>query len=124
MSFQYPTVTGNETTIEGTAVAFTRVIAEYVQPFIANPKVTLATYNIDGVDASVWWNGTAYLFLSANLYNSIVHVPWASVGLQGIISNDTSQLRRIFSVTQNTNVTGFNYRPGGVGIYIATPPPQ
>ncbi|KAI9571957.1 hypothetical protein HD554DRAFT_2213418 [Boletus coccyginus] len=124
MSFQYPTVTGNSTTIEGTSVAFTRVIAEYVQPFIANPKVTHETYDIDGVDASVWWNGTAYLYISANLVNAEVHVPWASVGLHGITSNDTSQVHRIFSVTQNTNVTGFNYRPGGVGIYIATPPPQ
>lgn len=122
MSFQYPTVTGNSTTIEGTSVAFTRVIAEYVQPFIVNPKVTHETYNVDGVDAGIWWNGTAYLILVANLNTTIVYVPWASVGLHGITSNDTSQLQRIFSVTQNTNVTGFNFRPGGIGIYTATPP--
>ncbi|KAI9457834.1 hypothetical protein HD554DRAFT_2177530 [Boletus coccyginus] len=122
MSFQYPTVTGNSTTIEGTSVAFTRVVAEYVQPFIADPKVKHETYDVNGVDAGIWWNGTAYLILVANLNTTTVHVPWASVGLHGITSNDTSQVQRIFSVTQNTNVTGFNFRPGGIGIYTATPP--
>ena len=124
MSFQYPTVTGNETTIEGTAPAFTGLVGSLITSFLVNPDVTVTheVYNIQGVDAGVWFNGTAYLFLAANLNNTEIHVAWADVGLSAVTSNDTSQVQRYFSVTQNTNVTGFNFRPGGIGIYTVTPP--
>jgi len=124
MSFQYPTVTGNETTIEGTSVAFTSIVGSVISSFLVNPDVTVTheVYNIDGTDCGLWYNGTAYLFLGANFNASETHVPWASVGLTTVTSNDTSQVQRIFSVTQNTNVTGFNFRPGGIGIYTVTPP--
>ncbi|KAI9571954.1 hypothetical protein HD554DRAFT_2326703 [Boletus coccyginus] len=126
ISFQYPTTTNNVTTIEGTAPAFTRIITQYVQPFIANPTVTHATYNISGVDASVWWNGTTYLILGANFNVTAenVHVPWATIGLKGITSNDTSQLHRIYTVSQIPDASGFNFGSNGVTIYTATPPPQ
>lgn len=122
MSFQYPTTTGNETTIEGTAPAMTKIVSEAIQPFLVDPDATHEVFNYGGVDVGLWYNGTAYLFLGTNLNNTEVHVPWDAVGLGKLTSNDTSQLQRIFSVTQNTNVTGFNFRPGGVGIYTATPP--
>ena len=124
MSFQYPTVTGNETTIEGTAPALTFVFDTVIQPFLVNPEAVLTheVFNIGGVDVGLWYNGTAYLFLGANLGSTAGYVPWASIGLNTVTSNDTSQVQRIFSITQNTNVTGFNFRPFGVGIYTVTPP--
>ena len=121
MSFQYPTTTGNVTTIEGTATTLTRIFAETVQPFIANANATHETFNVGGVDAGLWNNGTAYLLLVANFNQSEVYVPWGDVGL-GKVTNATTQIQRILSVSQNTNATGLNFRPGGIGIYTATPP--
>ena len=102
----------------------TFVVDTVIQPFLVDPEAVLAheVFNVDGVDAGLWYNGTAYLFLGANLGGTEVHVPWASVGLSTVTSNDTSQVERIFSVSQNTNVTGFNFRPFGVGIYTVIPP--
>ena len=121
MSYQFPTTSGNVTTIEGTAVNVTVVFTETIQPFIVDPKATYETFNIQGVDASLWNNGTAYLLLVANFNSSQVYVPWRDVGL-GAITNVTTQVQRILSVSQNTNETGLNFRVGGIGIYTATPP--
>ena len=121
MSFQYPTTSGNVETIEGTAQNLTGVITQNIQPFIVDPKATYETFNIQGVDASLWNNGTAYLLLVANFNSTQVYVPWGDVGL-GAITNVTTQVQRIFSVGQNTNETGLNFRVGGIGIYTATPP--
>ncbi|KIJ18323.1 hypothetical protein PAXINDRAFT_167512 [Paxillus involutus ATCC 200175] len=121
ISFQYPTTTGNTTTIEGTAQSFTKLVTEYIQPFIVDPKATYDVFNYGGVDAGLWGNGTAYLLIVVNLNSTAVYVPWDGVGLGGI-TNSTTELQRIFSVAQNTNVTGLNFRPGGIGIYTATPP--
>ncbi|KAG2757736.1 hypothetical protein P692DRAFT_20813807 [Suillus brevipes Sb2] len=120
-SYQYPTTTGNVTTIEGTATNLTVLISQFIQPFIVDPNATYASYDYLGVDAGLWHNGTAYLLLVANLVNAEVYVPWKEVGL-GSITNATTQLQRVFSVSQNTNATGLNFRPGGIGIYTATPP--
>jgi len=121
ISFQYPTVTGNSTTIEGTAPAFTSVMTSVIQPFIVDPTATFQSFDYGGVDVGLWNNGTAYLLLVANLNNTEVYIPWTEVGL-GAITNTTTQVQRIFSVSQNTNNTGLNFRPGGIGIYTATPP--
>ncbi|KAH0834098.1 hypothetical protein J3R83DRAFT_11385 [Lanmaoa asiatica] len=121
MSFQYPTTTGTVTTIEGTSVSLTGIIAQTIQPFIVDPMGKHETFNIQGVDAGLFNNGTAYLLLVANLNNTSVYVPWGAVGL-GAVTNATTQIQRIFSVSQNTNATGLNFRPGGIGIYTATPP--
>ncbi|KAG1816674.1 uncharacterized protein BJ212DRAFT_1480546 [Suillus subaureus] len=121
MSYQYPTTTGNVTTIEGTATNLTVLIKDIVQPFIVDPNATFTNYDHLGVDAGLWHNGTAYLLVVANLVNAIVYVPWTDVGL-GSITNSTTQVQRIFSVSQNTNATGLNFLPGGIGIYTATPP--
>ncbi|KAG1797108.1 uncharacterized protein HD556DRAFT_274370 [Suillus plorans] len=120
-SFQYPTTTGNVTTIEGTATNLTVIITDIVQPFIVDPNATFTTYDYLGVDAGLWHNGTAYLLIVANLVNAQVYVPWKDVGL-GSITNTTTQVERILSVSQNTNATGLNFLPNGIGIYIATPP--
>ncbi|KAG2117117.1 uncharacterized protein F5147DRAFT_604571 [Suillus discolor] len=120
-SFQYPTTTGNVTTIEGTATNLTVIIKDIIQPFIVDPNATFATYDHLGVDAGLWHNGTAYLLIVANLVNAQVYVPWKDVGL-GSITNTTTQVERILSVSQNTNATGLNFLPNGIGIYIATPP--
>lgn len=124
ISFQYPITTGNETTIEGTAPPLTKVVGETVQPFIVNPYATRETFNVGGVDVGLWHNGTAYLFLGVNLNDVEVHIPWASVGLGTLTSNATSQIQRIFSISQNLDTTGFNFRPGGLGIYTVTPPDE
>lgn len=121
MSFQYPTTTGTVTTIEGTAPSLTAVVAQTIQPFIVDPSATYETFNVGGVDAGLVSNGTAYLLLVANFNSTGVYVPWGDVGL-GKVTNATTQIQRIFSVAQNTNDTGLNFRPGGVGIYTATPP--
>jgi hypothetical protein len=121
MSFQYPTTTGNVSTIEGTATNFTVILAETIQPFVVDPTATFVNYNYMGVDAGLWNNGTAYLLVVANLNGTEVYVPWGEVGL-GKVTNATTQVQRIFSVAQNTNATGLNFRPGGIGIYTATPP--
>jgi hypothetical protein len=122
ISFQYPTTTGNSTTIEGTAATLTGIIAQTIQPFLVDPEATHETFFIGGVDASLWHNGTAYLLLVANLNTTEqVYVPWGDVGL-GKVTNATKQVQRILSVEQNTNATGLNFRPGGIGIYTATPP--
>lgn len=120
-SYQYPTTTGNVTTIEGTSTNLTILIKDFIQPFIVDPNATYASYDYLGVDAGLWNNGTAYLLLVTNLVNAEVYVPWKEVGL-GSITNATTQLQRVFSVSQNTNATGLNFRPGGIGIYTATPP--
>ncbi|KAG8215344.1 hypothetical protein J3R82DRAFT_8939 [Butyriboletus roseoflavus] len=121
ISFQFPTTSGNVETIEGTAQNVTTVVTQAIQPFIVDPKATHETFNIKGVDAGLWYNGTAYLLLVANYNSSSVYVPWGEVGL-GKVTNATTQVQRILSVSQNTNATGLNFRPGGIGIYTATPP--
>ncbi|KAH7882792.1 hypothetical protein F5I97DRAFT_320442 [Phlebopus sp. FC_14] len=121
MSFQYPTTTGNVTTIEGTATNFTVLTTDIIQPFVVDPSVAFVGYDYKGVDAGLWNNGTAYLLVVANLNSSEVYVPWGEVGL-GKVTNATTQIQRIFSVAQNFNATGLNFRPGGIGIYTATPP--
>ncbi|KAG2130341.1 hypothetical protein DEU56DRAFT_740724, partial [Suillus clintonianus] len=55
------------------------------------------------------------LLLVSNPVNVEVYVPWKDVGL-GAITNVTTQLQRVFSVSQNTNATGLNFRPGGIMI--------
>ncbi|KAG1856791.1 hypothetical protein F4604DRAFT_1930614 [Suillus subluteus] len=120
-SYQYPTTTGNVTTIEGTATNLTVLITDVVQPFIVNSNVTFTKYDHLGVDAGLWHNGTAYLLIVANLADAIVYVPWGDVGL-GAITNSTTQVQRFLSVEQNTNATGLNFLPGGIGVYTATPP--
>lgn len=119
MSYQYPTTTGNVTTIEGTATNLTAIVTENIQPFLVNPRATFSVYNYQGVDAGLWNNGTTYLLLVANTLNNEVIVPWGAVGL-GQITNATAQVQRIFSVAQNFNVSSLNFRPGGIGIYTAT----
>ncbi|KAG6377717.1 hypothetical protein JVT61DRAFT_14488 [Boletus reticuloceps] len=121
ISFQYPTTTGNTTTIEGTATALTVVIAETVQPFLVDPEVTHETFNVGGVDAGLWDNGTAYLLLVTSFGASNVYVAWADVGL-GEVTDGTTQVQQIFSVGQTTNATGLNSGPGGIGVYVAMPP--
>ncbi|KAI5990410.1 hypothetical protein EDD15DRAFT_2388785 [Pisolithus albus] len=119
MSYQYPTTTGNVTTIEGTATNLTVVITENIQPFLVDPRATFSVYNYQGVDAGLWNNGTTFLLLVANTANDQVIVPWNAVGL-GQITNATAQVNRIFSVAQNFNVSSLNFRPGGIGIYTVT----
>ncbi|KAF9238634.1 hypothetical protein BU15DRAFT_88279 [Melanogaster broomeanus] len=113
--------TGNTTTIEGTAPGFTGVVTSVIQPFLVDPTATFQGFEYGGVDAGLWYNSTAYLLIVTNLEGNEVYVPWGAVGL-GAITNSTTQVQRIFSVSQNTNATGLNFRPGGVGIYTATPP--
>ncbi|KAG2078440.1 hypothetical protein BDR04DRAFT_311283 [Suillus decipiens] len=120
-SYQYPTTSGNVTTIEGTATNLTVVIKDYVQPFLVDPNATYANYDYLGVDAGLWHNGTAYLLIVANLVDAILYVPWKDVGL-GSITNATTQVHRIYSTEQTTNATGLNFLPGGIGIYTVTPP--
>ncbi|KAG9310943.1 hypothetical protein JVU11DRAFT_8817 [Chiua virens] len=121
MSFQYPTTTGNVSTIEGTAFNLTRVIAQTVQPFLVDPEATYESFNVNGVDVGLWNNGIAYLLLVANFNRFEVHVLWHEVGL-GTVTNATTQVQRHFSVFQNFDMNGLNFRPGGIGIYTATPP--
>lgn len=100
----------------------THLITNTIQPFLVDPEATHETFNIGGVDAGLWNNGTAYLLLVANLNTTkAVYVPWGDVGL-GKVTNATTQVQRILSVSQNTNATGLNFLPGGIGIYTATPP--
>lgn len=120
MSFRYPTTTGR-TAIEGTAPAITSLFSTVVQSFVGNPKVTNAMYFYNGVDAGLWYNGTAYLLLVANTAAAEVIVPWSAVGL-GAITNATAQIQRLLSVSQNFNATGLNFLPVGIGMYTATPP--
>ncbi|KAI6037979.1 hypothetical protein EDC04DRAFT_2070394 [Pisolithus marmoratus] len=120
ISYQYPTTTGNVTTIEGTATNLTGIITETIQPFLGNPRATFSVYNYYGVDAGLWYNGTMYLLLVANTVNEQVIVPWSAVGL-GHLTNETAQVQRIFSVAQNANSSSLNFKPGGIGIYTATP---
>ncbi|KIJ18325.1 hypothetical protein PAXINDRAFT_161711 [Paxillus involutus ATCC 200175] len=121
ISYQYPTTTGNVTTIEGTATNFTKLVAESIEPFIVDPEATYENFDYGGVDAGLWGNGTAYLLVVVNLNSTAVYVPWGGVGL-GKVTNATTQIQRLLSVAQNTNATGFNFLPGGIGIYTATPP--
>ncbi|KAG1763131.1 hypothetical protein EV702DRAFT_1158845 [Suillus placidus] len=119
--FQYTTTTGNTTTIEGTATNRTVLINDFVQPFIVDTERTFASYDYQGVDAGLWHNGTAYCSSVTNLVNANVYVPWKDVGL-GSITNATTQLQHIFLCPQDTNATGLNFLPGGIGIYTAPPP--
>ncbi|KAG1774025.1 hypothetical protein EV702DRAFT_1280913 [Suillus placidus] len=123
-SYQYPTTTNNQTTIEGTAAYLTVLIQNYVQPFMVDPNATLVNYRYQGVDAGVWYNGTSYLLLVVNMNNSQVYAPYQNMGL-GWITNATKQVQRVFSVfeipTASGNLTGITFQPGGIGIHIATP---
>ncbi|KAG2137480.1 hypothetical protein DEU56DRAFT_756062 [Suillus clintonianus] len=119
-SFQYPTTTGSVETIEGTAAHIGVVITDVIQPFIVDPTATFSSYDHQGVDAGLWYNGTAYLLIVSNLGEAQVFLPWKEVGLS-ITSNATTQLQRIFSINQNTTLTGLNFEPGAVGVYTATP---
>ncbi|KAG2076804.1 hypothetical protein BDR04DRAFT_1089043 [Suillus decipiens] len=123
-SFQYPTATGNESSIEGTATDLTGPIQQYVQPFLVNPNVTFATYDYQSVDAGVWYNGTSYLLIVVNMNNFQIYAPFQDIGL-GWVTNATEQVQRIFSVyelpTSPGNLTGTTFESGGIGIYIATP---
>jgi len=53
ISYQYPTTTGNETTTEGTATQLTGLVAEFIQPFIVDPKATYENFDYGGVDAGL-----------------------------------------------------------------------
>jgi len=101
-------------------VNVTQLIKQVIQPFLVDPTATRTIYNYDGVDAGLWHNSTAYLLLVSNTVNASAYVPWGEVGL-GWVTNATTQVQRILSVSQNTNATGLNFRPGGIGIYTATP---
>ena len=121
ISFRYPTTSGNVETIEGTSQNLTGVITRTIQPFIVDPKATYKTFNVKGVDVSLWNNGTAYLLLVANVNSSEAFVPWADVGL-GTLTNVTTQVQRVLAVDQHTNETGLNlFLPNSVGIYTVTP---
>ncbi|KAH7906070.1 hypothetical protein BJ138DRAFT_1117903 [Hygrophoropsis aurantiaca] len=117
ISFSYPTTTGNVTTIEGTATNFTGVIADNVAPFLVDPTVDFTGYTHDGVDIGKWNNGTVSLLVVANINGTGPYVPWTAMGLDASTTN--ASIVRVFSVNQNTNVTGFNFRPGGIGIWMA-----
>jgi hypothetical protein len=123
-SFQYPTTTNNESTIEGTAASLTFLIQDYVQPFMVDPNATFASYEYQGVDAGLWFNGTSYLLLVVNMNSSQVYAPYQDLGL-GWITNATEQVQRVFSVfevpTASGNLTGTTFQAGGIGIHIATP---
>ncbi|KAG2155662.1 hypothetical protein DEU56DRAFT_897582 [Suillus clintonianus] len=123
-SYQYPTTTNNETTIEGTAAGLTVLIQKYVQPFMVDPNATFASYDYQGVDAGLWNNGTSYLLLVVNMGNAQVYMPYQDIGL-GWVTNATKQVQRIFSVfevpTAAGNLTGVTFQAGGIGIHIATP---
>lgn len=113
------------TTIEGTAIQLTQVIAQTVQPFMVNPGVTYQTYNVQGVDASLWDNGTDYVLLVTNFNQSLVYVPYKNIGLGQVTALTNSSVHRVFTVGQNTstNETGLSLNPGAVGIYSVTPAP-
>lgn len=100
----------------------TGIVVKTIQPFIVGPSIIHEPINFQGVDTGVWFNGSAYLLLVANLNSSSIFMPWGALGIDKLTSNSTDQLQRIFSVAQNTNVSGLNFRPGGIGIYTATPP--
>lgn len=123
-SYQYPTTTNNETSIEGTAVGLTVLIQNYVQPFLVDPNATSTSYNYQGVDAGVWYNGTSYLLVVVNLNSTQVYAPYQDIGL-GWITNATKQVQRVVSIyeipTASGNLTGITFEPGGIGIHIATP---
>jgi hypothetical protein len=123
-SYQYPTTTGNVSTIEGTATDLTVLIKQYVQPFLVDPNATSARYNYQGLDAGLWYNGTSYLLLVVNMNSADVYAPYRDLGL-GWITNATAQVQRVFSVYElpanSGNLTGTTFQPGGIGIHIATP---
>ncbi|KAI6169075.1 hypothetical protein EDD17DRAFT_1525052 [Pisolithus thermaeus] len=119
MSYQFPTTSGNSTTIEGTASILTNVITDYVQPYLVRPQVTQTIYSYEGIDASVWHDGSSYLVIVANVNGTETIVPWASIGL-GKVTNAAAQVHEHFSVGQPFNDTGFDSTPSGVGIYTVT----
>lgn len=123
-SYQYPTTTNNETSIEGTASALTVLIQKYVQPFLVDPNATSTSYNYQGVDAGVWYNGTSYLLVVVNMNSTQVYAPYEDIGL-GWITNATKQVQRVVSIyeipTASGNLTGITFESGGIGVHIATP---
>ncbi|KAI6003487.1 hypothetical protein F5J12DRAFT_155331 [Pisolithus orientalis] len=119
MSYQYPTTTGNSTTIEGTAMILTNIITEYVQPYLVRPQVAYSLHSYGSVDAGVWYDGTSYLLIAANVNGTETFVPWGSLGL-GKVTNAAAQVQARFSVGQPFNDTGLTSTPTGVGIYTVT----
>ncbi|KAI6003339.1 hypothetical protein EDC04DRAFT_2611761 [Pisolithus marmoratus] len=109
MSFQYPTTTGNSTTIEGTAAILTDIIAENVQPYLVRPEVTYSLYSYGGIDAGVCCQREQYGDFRA----------LGSIGL-GKVTNVATQVQEHFSVAQPFNDTGLTSTPMGVGIYTIT----
>ncbi|KAI6151535.1 hypothetical protein BKA82DRAFT_4100289, partial [Pisolithus tinctorius] len=112
----YPTTTGNSTTIEGTAMILTNIITEYVQPYLVRPQVAYSLHSYGSVDAGVWYDGTSYLLIAANVNGTETFVPWGSLGL-GKVTNATAQVQAHYSVGQPFNDTGLTSTPTGVGIY-------
>ncbi|KAG9317795.1 hypothetical protein JVU11DRAFT_2018 [Chiua virens] len=113
-------------TRQAQAVNLNVLITQTVQPFLVNPQVqaTFEAFNVDGVDAGLWYNGTAYLLIVTNFNASSVpvYVPWSAVGL-GAVTNGTTQVQRIFTgQAQYGNASGLGLGNGGIGIYTATPP--
>ncbi|KIJ18327.1 hypothetical protein PAXINDRAFT_110821 [Paxillus involutus ATCC 200175] len=53
ISYQYPTTTGNVTTIEGTATNFTKLVTESIESFIVDPEAAYEDFNYGGVDAGL-----------------------------------------------------------------------
>ncbi|KAG1740610.1 hypothetical protein EDB19DRAFT_1828425 [Suillus lakei] len=101
-SFTHGAIANDIETIKGTAIYLNVIITDVVQPFIADPNASFASYDYqDGLR----YNGTAYLLIVANLGNAQVHVPWNEIGLP-ITTNATTQLQRILFIDSNTNVTG------------------
>ncbi|KAG1816721.1 uncharacterized protein BJ212DRAFT_170015 [Suillus subaureus] len=93
-SYQYPTTTGNIETIEGTVINLNVIRKHIVQPFIADPNATFASYNYQVMDTGLWYNGTVCLLIIPNLGNAQVHMPWNKTGLP-ITTNATMQLQHI-----------------------------
>ncbi|EIW76589.1 hypothetical protein CONPUDRAFT_76224 [Coniophora puteana RWD-64-598 SS2] len=118
VSYQYPTTTGNVSTIEGTAADLNGLFAANIVPYLADPNAVFGGYQFDGVDVGVWNNGTVYLLMAQNLNNGTQqpYVPFEAVGL-GEVSNATTQVQRVFSVNQKVNNTGLNFLPKGIGFY-------
>ena len=127
ISFQHPTVRGNETTIiADTAPALTSIVGAggLIQLFLVNPNVTATheSFSVDGVDAGLWFNGTTYLLPVTNSNSPTGYVPWSSVGLGTVTSNNTPRVQRIFSVVQHMTATGITlFQSYSTGIYMVSP---
>lgn len=81
MSFRYPTIKGNVTTIKTAKNLTGNIIAENIQPFLVNLEAAYATYGYtsNSVDASLWHNRTACL-LVMNMNKTEVIMPWSAGG--------------------------------------------